>query len=116
MSENLDLVRSIYEEPIKLEPYDPAWPLRFEEERAALQAAIGDWIVGGVPHVGSTAVPGLEAKPIIDILVGVQDLETSRACFDSSLLWDMSTPRIEPRRCIGSASPAHVVVRTTCIS
>jgi GrpB-like predicted nucleotidyltransferase (UPF0157 family) len=70
------------EEPIRIVPYDPSWPLRFEEERAALRAAIGDWAVGGIHHVGSTAVPGLEAKPIIDILVGVHDLETSRSCFD----------------------------------
>lgn len=42
--------------------------------------AIGEWIVGDVHHVGSTAVPGLEAKPIIDILVGVGDLEQSRRC------------------------------------
>lgn len=42
--------------------------------------AIGEWLVGDVHHVGSTAVPGLEAKPIIDILVGVGDLEQSRRC------------------------------------
>jgi GrpB-like predicted nucleotidyltransferase (UPF0157 family) len=40
-------------------------------------------VVGDIHHVGSTAVPGLAAKPIIDILVGVEDLESSRACFDS---------------------------------
>jgi GrpB-like predicted nucleotidyltransferase (UPF0157 family) len=68
--------------PIRIVPYDPAWPTRFDEERAALTAAIGDWVVGGVHHVGSTSVPGLEAKPIIDILVGVRDLEVSRSCFD----------------------------------
>jgi len=43
---------------------------------------VGEWVVGGIHHVGSTAVPGLAAKPIIDILVGVSDLESSRACFD----------------------------------
>ncbi len=37
--------------------------------------------MGGIHHIGSTAVPGLEAKPIIDILAGVQDLESSRSCF-----------------------------------
>lgn len=70
------------DEPIRLVPYDPAWPARFEEERTALVAAIGEWIVGDVHHVGSTAVTGLEAKPIIDILVGVRGLEESRACFE----------------------------------
>jgi len=70
------------DEPIRLVPYDPAWPDRFAEERDALDDAIGPWATGGIHHVGSTAVPGLEAKPVIDILVGVDSLDTSRACFD----------------------------------
>jgi len=70
------------DEPIRLVPYDPAWPARFDEERVALTDAIGKWVLCGIHHVGSTAVPGLEAKPIIDILVGVGDLEGSRACFE----------------------------------
>jgi GrpB-like predicted nucleotidyltransferase (UPF0157 family) len=69
------------DEPIRMVPSDRVWPERFEAERIVLEAAIGDWVVGGIHHVGSTAVVGLEAKPIVDILVGVQDLETSRACF-----------------------------------
>ena len=48
----------------------------------ALVAAIGDGIVGGVHHVGSTAVPGLASKPTIDILVGVEDLQKSRLCLN----------------------------------
>lgn len=44
--------------------------------------AIGEWVVGDVHHVGSTAVPGLEAKPIIDILAGVRGLNESRASFE----------------------------------
>lgn len=47
-----------------------------------LSDAIGEWIGGGIHHVGSTAVPGLEAKPIIDILAGVSSLDESRACFE----------------------------------
>jgi len=69
------------DEPIEIVPYHPAWPSRFESERAALAAAIRDWVAGGIHHVGSTAVPGLDAKPTIDILVGVEDLESSRPCF-----------------------------------
>src|SRR5918995_2012492 len=53
----------------------------FEEERRLLQAAIGQWAVGGIHHVGSTAVPGLAAKPVIDILVGIKNLASARACF-----------------------------------
>ena len=70
------------DEPIRLAPFDSDWPARFELERAALQEAIGEWVDGGIHHVGSTAVPGLEAKPIIDVLAGVRDLETARACFE----------------------------------
>lgn len=70
------------DEPIRLAPYDPAWPERFAAERQALDDAIGPWATGGIHHVGSTAVPGLEAKPVIDILIGVDSLETSRACFE----------------------------------
>jgi GrpB-like predicted nucleotidyltransferase (UPF0157 family)/ribosomal protein S18 acetylase RimI-like enzyme len=69
------------DEPIELCAYDPAWPQAFDREREALELAIGPWAVGGIHHVGSTAVLGMEAKPIIDILVGVGDLESSRACF-----------------------------------
>ena len=63
-------------------PYDPTWPARFKEERVALENAIGECIVGGIHHIGSTAVAGLEAKPIIDILAGVHSLEESRSCFE----------------------------------
>jgi GrpB-like predicted nucleotidyltransferase (UPF0157 family) len=70
------------DEPIRLATSDPEWPARFELEQVALERRIEQWVVGGIHHIGSTAVPGLEAKPIIDILVGVRDLETSRACFE----------------------------------
>lgn len=69
------------DEPIRIVPYDPVWPERFERERVLLQEAIGQWIVGGIHHVGSTAVPNLAAKPIVDILVGIEDLDRSRVCF-----------------------------------
>ena len=69
------------DESVRLVSPDPSWAAQFEEEREALEEAIGGWAPGGVHHVGSTAVAGLEAKPIIDILVGVRDLETAKACF-----------------------------------
>ena len=75
-------MRSWTDEPVRIVPYNADWPARFEEERAALVAAIGGWVVGGIHHVGSTSVPGLESKPIIDILVGVHGLEQSHASFD----------------------------------
>jgi GrpB-like predicted nucleotidyltransferase (UPF0157 family) len=65
------------EEPIFLVPYDPLWPQRFEEERAVLASALQAWLAGPIEHIGSTAVPGLTAKPIIDIMAGVKDLASS---------------------------------------
>ncbi|MFO7543961.1 MAG: GrpB family protein [Trueperaceae bacterium] len=61
--------------PIDLRPYDPAWPARYERERAAIAAALGALVDGGaldgIEHVGSTSVPGLAAKPCIDIMARV---------------------------------------------
>jgi GrpB-like predicted nucleotidyltransferase (UPF0157 family)/GNAT superfamily N-acetyltransferase len=74
-------LRAPLDQPIRLVPYDPSWPDRFTEEQVALDRAIGRWATGGIHHVGSTAVPGLDAKPVIDILVGVDSLEASRTCF-----------------------------------
>jgi GrpB-like predicted nucleotidyltransferase (UPF0157 family) len=59
--------------------YDPAWVVMFEHERTRLHGALGA-IVLTIEHVGSTAVPGLAAKPIIDLLVGVRRLTEARAC------------------------------------
>jgi GrpB-like predicted nucleotidyltransferase (UPF0157 family) len=73
--------RSLADEPVRIVDYDPRWPDMYERERDLLEATIGTWASGGIHHVGSTAVPGLAAKPIIDILVGVDDLEASRSCF-----------------------------------
>lgn len=61
---------------VALVPYDPAWPEVFERERASLAAALDDADVS-ITHVGSTSVPGLAAKPIIDILVEMPVLPTS---------------------------------------
>lgn len=58
--------------PIDLRDYDPAWPGRYESEAARIAAALGDR-VRRVEHVGSTSVPGLAAKPIIDIVLEVAD-------------------------------------------
>jgi len=71
------------DEPVRIVAYDPSWPARFEQEKGLLQAAIGAWITGGIHHVGSTAVPRHAAKPVIDILVGVENLPASRGCFDA---------------------------------
>lgn len=58
--------------PVTLVPYDPAWPQHFAREAERIKAALGDRALR-VEHIGSTAVPRLVAKPIIDILLVVAD-------------------------------------------
>jgi GrpB-like predicted nucleotidyltransferase (UPF0157 family) len=67
--------------PVIITPYDPDWPLRFETERALLEGVLAAWLDGGIHHIGSTAIPGLAAKSIIDMMAGVRDLEEARAAF-----------------------------------
>ena len=57
---------------ITLRDYDPTWPALFERERDRIRAALADSALA-IEHVGSTAVPGLVAKPIIDVVVAVAD-------------------------------------------
>jgi GrpB-like predicted nucleotidyltransferase (UPF0157 family) len=66
-------------DPVIIVNYDPRWALMYEEERARILTAIGRHLVG-IEHVGSTAVPGLAAKPIIDIMPGVRTLADAAHC------------------------------------
>jgi len=59
--------------PVNVVPYDPEWPRLFEEEKARILQDIGSNVIS-VEHMGSTAIPGLAAKPVIDILIGVRSL------------------------------------------
>jgi len=58
-------------EPVVVVPYDPAWRMAFELLRDRLAAVLGDLAVG-IEHVGSTAVPDCDAKPIIDVDVVIR--------------------------------------------
>lgn len=62
---------------IVIHEYDSRWPLLFAEERERILDALGS-VVLVIEHVGSTSVPGLAAKPIIDLLVGVNTLAHAR--------------------------------------
>ncbi len=64
--------------PIELVPPNPRWPALFAAEREAIAAALAPWLVGAPEHIGSTAVPGLAAKPVIDIMAPVASLEAAR--------------------------------------
>ena len=70
------------EERISVVPYDPAWPRRFGEERELLERVLEPWLEGGIHPVGSTAIPGIAAKPIIDMIAGVRDFEQARAAYE----------------------------------
>ena len=96
--------------PIEIVGYDTRWPRQFEEERRRILAAIGRY-VAEVEHIGSTAVPGLAAKPIIDILVGLRSLADATNCinpltglgYEYVPEWEAELPerryfrRVEPR-------------------
>lgn len=60
-------------QPVRVVLYDPNWPEFFERERARIEALVGEW-VEAIEHVGSTSVPGLDAKPVVDLMAGVRSL------------------------------------------
>ena len=61
-----------HEAPIALAEYDPGWPVRYRAEEARVRAALCER-VRRLEHVGSTAVPGLAAKPLVDMVLAVAD-------------------------------------------
>ena len=65
--------------PVVIVDYDAGWPLRFEAARSGIMEAVGSLVVS-IEHIGSTAVPNLPAKPIIDIMPGIQRFEDGEAC------------------------------------
>ncbi len=66
---------------VTLSPYDPRWPGAFEAERVRLAGALAPYALA-IEHIGSTAVPGLEAKATIDVLVGIFRLEDAPRCIE----------------------------------
>ncbi|MGG2018037.1 GrpB family protein [Bacillus sp. S10(2024)] len=61
------------DKPVVIEEYTPNWALQFKEEQQMIKNSIGDTAIS-IEHIGSTSVEGLSAKPILDIMVGVRDL------------------------------------------
>jgi len=70
--------------PIEVVPYRPEWPALFQAEREVLETALAPWLTGPIEHIGSTAVPGLAAKPLIDIMAPVATLDGSVAAIDAA--------------------------------
>ncbi len=64
---------------VRLEAYTTEWKRYFEREKDALQIVLGTNVLD-IQHVGSTSIPGMPAKPIVDIAIAVADFEEARAC------------------------------------
>ena len=80
MTETLEQkIARVLAEDVSIQPYDPAWPDSFRRERDYLVSCLPNDLLGRIEHFGSTAVPGLAAKPIVDMLVEVTDLEAVRS-------------------------------------
>ncbi|HET9091417.1 MAG TPA: GrpB family protein [Acidimicrobiales bacterium] len=63
---------------VEVVDYDPAWPAHYERYSRHLAEALGDRVLV-MEHIGSTSVPGLPAKPVIDIVVGIDDPDDEEA-------------------------------------
>jgi len=72
-------IRRVLQDEVSIVAYDPAWPRMFEEEKQHLLACLPRELIRRIEHFGSTAVPGLSAKPIVDMLVEVSSLEETKA-------------------------------------
>jgi GrpB-like predicted nucleotidyltransferase (UPF0157 family) len=70
------------DEGIVVVDYDADWPARFDAQAAVLDPLLATWLIEPVHHVGSTSVPGLSAKPVIDILGPVASLSGSEECIE----------------------------------
>jgi len=68
-------------EKIHIEEYDPEWARQYEYEKERLCNALGDAVLG-IEHIGSTSIPGIAAKPIIDIMIGVKSLPLEGSLVD----------------------------------
>ena len=71
-------VARVIKEEVAVVPYDPRWLAMFEEERRHLLSCLPRDLVRRIEHFGSTSVPGLAAKPIVDILVEVTRLDETK--------------------------------------
>ena len=71
-------IARVLQDHVAIAPYDPGWPRSFEQERDHLLACLPNDLIRRIEHFGSTAVPGLAAKPIVDMLVEVADLESTK--------------------------------------
>lgn len=101
----VDLVGGVERRELVLEEPDPTWPDRYAEHEARIRSAVGAHAVA-VEHVGSTSVPGLAAKPILDVLVTVEDITAEE---------DYLVPLLEAGYLLRVREPGHRLVRTPAL-
>ncbi len=71
-------IERVLRDEISISAYDAGWPESFRREKEHLETCLPTDLVRRIEHFGSTAVPGLAAKPIVDLLVEVTDLQATR--------------------------------------
>lgn len=98
----MELIGGPEKRAIAIEPYRSSWPATFQEHRARITDALGS-VASRVDHIGSTAVPGLAAKPIIDVQVSVPDVKQ-----ESSYL----QPLLAAGYLLRVREPGHRMLRT----
>lgn len=72
-------IKRVLQEQVSIVPYDSNWARMFEEEKQHLLSCLPREMLGRIEHFGSTAVPGLAAKPIVDMLIEVRSLEETKS-------------------------------------
>ncbi|WP_340538516.1 GrpB family protein [Nocardioides sp. GXZ039] len=97
-----ELVGGVEKRDLHLVSHDPAWASAYLEHRSRIMAGLGDAAIA-VEHIGSTSVPGLAAKPIIDILVTVPDITAEE---------DYLVPLLAAGYVLRVREPGHRLVRT----
>jgi GrpB-like predicted nucleotidyltransferase (UPF0157 family) len=106
------------DEPIVIVGYDPAWVTQFNAENERIRSALADLIVG-IEHFGSTAVPGMIGKPIVDLLVGLPDLSGAGRCvplLESLGYHNFGEIFIPDRFYLRKRGPPHFNVALTAVS
>ncbi len=73
---------NVRRDPILIQDYDSRWPQMFEQQRAVLDDVLGTWLTLPVAHIGSTSVPDLPAKAIIDMVAVVADYDVFDRAFE----------------------------------
>lgn len=108
-------------EPVDLVDADPSWTIRGDQERHYLETLLAPWLIARIEHIGSTAIPDLPAKPIIDLQAPVADLRDPDpiAAALAPTYWHYVEPDLDQRpwrrffvKVTGGRRSAHLHVMT----